>query len=92
MLPSGLSANNSGSGPLGSTRVTFSVARSSASMWSLSLAQMNSVLPSLDSTMPRGRSPTAIVSVTFSVCPSTTVIVLSFSLDTRMRSARAQWR
>ena len=58
-------------------------------MWSLSLVQMNSVLPSLDSTMPRGRSPTAIVSVTFSVCPSTTVIVLSFSLDTRMRSARA---
>ncbi len=58
------------------------VARSMICTVSESLAQMNSLLLSLDSKMPRGRMPTSNVSVTSSVFMSITEMVLSFSFDT----------
>src|SRR3990170_2428115 len=86
--PLGSIAISSGSGPDSSWRETSSVLVSMTSMMSPSPAATNSSLPSGLTTMPRGRRATLMVLTTSSVSPFSTVMVLSFSLETKIAAAK----
>src|SRR4029078_12165660 len=89
ILPVGSMAISSGSGPDSSSRLFSNVLVSITSMISPSPAATNSSLKSGLSIMPRGRRDTLIVLFTCSVSASTTVMVLSFSLHTKIVVAKA---
>src|SRR4029450_2396103 len=80
---------NSGSGPDSSWRLTSSVLVSITSMMSPSPAATQSSLKSGLRTMPRGRRETLIVLIVSSVSLLSTVIVLSFSFETKLVAAAA---
>ena len=87
-LPFGSTAISSGSGPDSSWRLTSDVGVDH--VHDVAVAGGNEQLLEVGlSTMPRGRRATLMVLMISSVSLSTTVMVLSFSLETKMVAAKA---